>query len=50
MTIDQMTTHCLLVKIQRAFLRAFLANKFGSAMNFLYLCIVNEKQRNLRPN
>ena len=25
--------------------RAFFAIKFGSALNFLYLCIVNEKRR-----
>ena len=24
--------------------------EFGNAMNFQYLCIVNEKRRNLRPN
>jgi uncharacterized membrane protein YGL010W len=30
---------------KRAFLRAFFAIKFGSALNFLYLCIVNEKRR-----
>ena len=35
---------------ERAFLRAFLAILFGSTMKFLYLCIVNEKRRNLRPN
>ena len=35
---------------KRAFLRAFLAILFGSTMKFLYLCIVNEKRRNLRPN
>ena len=27
----------------RAFLRAFLAKKFGRHLKFLYLCIVNEK-------
>ncbi len=37
-------------KSMRAFLRAFLAFKFGRPMNFSYLCIVNGKRRNLRPN
>ena len=37
-------------KSMRAFLRAFLAFKFGRLMKFSYLCIVNEKRRNLRPN
>ena len=34
----------------RAFLRAFFEKKFGSDLNFSYLCIVKEKRRNLRPN
>ena len=34
----------------RAFLRAFLAKKFGRHLKISYLCIVNEKRRNLRPN
>ena len=34
----------------RAFLRAFLAKKFGGLLKISYLCIVNEKRRNLRPN
>ena len=38
------------LKSVRAFLRAFLALKFGRLMKFSYLCIVNEKRRNLRPN
>ena len=33
----------------RAFLRAFLLKYFGSALKILYLCIVKEKRRNLRP-
>ena len=33
----------------RAFLRAFLAKKFGRHLKISYLCIVNEKRRNLRP-
>ena len=37
-------------KSMRAFLRAFLAKKFGGYLKILYLCIVNEKRRNLRPN
>jgi hypothetical protein len=37
-------------KSMRAFLRAFLAKKFGGLLKFLYLCSVNEKRRNLRPN
>ena len=37
-------------KSKRAFLRAFLAKKFGGLLKILYLCIVNEKRRNLRPN
>ena len=36
-------------KSLRAFLRAFFEKKFGSALNFSYLCIVKEKRRNLRP-
>ena len=37
-------------KSERAFLRAFLAKKFGGYLKISYLCIVNEKRRNLRPN
>ena len=37
-------------KSMRAFLRAFLAKKFGGYLKISYLCIVNEKRRNLRPN
>jgi len=37
-------------KSMRAFLRAFLAKKFGGHLKISYLCIVNEKRRNLRPN
>ena len=34
---------------ERAFLRAFLEILFGRLMKILYLCIVKEKRRNLRP-
>ena len=37
-------------KSMRAFLRAFLAKKFGGYLKISYLCIVNERRRNLRPN
>ena len=37
-------------KSMRAFLRAFLAFNFGRHMKYSYLCMVNEKRRNLRPN
>ena len=35
---------------KRAFLYAFLARLFGRPLKNLYLCSVNEKRRNLRPN
>ena len=34
---------------ERAFIRAFLAILFGRLMKNSYLCIINEKRRNLRP-
>ena len=45
-----MTELWVCLKSVRAFLRAFLAIKFGRPLKFSYLCIVNEKGRNLRPN
>ena len=45
-----MTELWVCLKSVRAFLRAFLAKKFGGYLEILYLCIVNEKRRNLRPN
>ena len=34
----------------RAFWRVFLGDLLAGLMNYSYLCIVNEKRRNLRPN
>jgi hypothetical protein len=33
----------------RAFLRVFFEDLLAGLMKYLYLCIVNEKRRNLRP-
>ena len=42
-------SHCNAVE-QTCFLRAFLGKKFGGTLKNTYLCSVNEKRRNLRPN
>ena len=34
----------------RAFWRVFFGDLLAGLMNYSYLCTVNEKRRNLRPN